>query len=80
MSDRYVPAVGDLVGVKKLGCKGIVLETHALALGMRLFGESIGTASVLVEGVRRVYGWSDIYPITSVGDEDDEEDDGPEAA
>ena len=78
MSVRYVPTVGDLVGVKRLGCKGIVLETHTLPMGMRLFGTSIGTASVLVEGQMRVYGWSDIYQIPP--DEDEDEDDGPEAA
>lgn len=76
MSVRYVPAVGDLVGVKKLGHKGVVIDTRELKLLQLFVGAKGGTATVLVEGAQHEYGWSDLYPIAT----DDDDDDGPEAA
>lgn len=67
----WQPQVGDLVGVKKVDLKGIVLESRGIALTARLFGTFDGAATVLVEGDKRVYSWSDLYPIQL--DEDDPE-------
>jgi hypothetical protein len=57
------PQVGDLVGVKRLGVKGIVLESREVALTALLFGQLEGAAVVLVEGEQRPYGWRDLYLI-----------------
>jgi len=74
---QWRPERGDLVGIKKLGLKGIVIEARELNL-LRIFtGAKGGTATVLVEGHQHEYGWSDLYLIPP---DDDEDDDGPEAA
>lgn len=70
------PCRGDLVGVKKLGLKGIVIDARELNLLSVFTGVKGGTATVLVEGSQHEYGWLDLYPI----DTDDEDDDGPAAA
>jgi hypothetical protein len=57
------PQVGDLVGVKRLSVKGIVLESREVALTARLFGVLDGAAVVLVEGEQRPYSWADLYLI-----------------
>ena len=73
---QWRPERGDLVGIKKLGLKGIVIEARELNL-LRIFtGVKGGTATVLVEGHQHAYGWTDLYLITP----DAEDDDGPEAA
>jgi hypothetical protein len=72
---RWIPRKGELVGVKKLGLKGIVIESRELR-HLPLFSGGGGSATVLVEGQQRDYGWSDLYLIPP----DDDEDDGPEAA
>lgn len=74
---RWIPRKGELVGVKKLGLKGIVIESRELKLLQMFAGVSGGTATVLVEGRQSEYGWSDLYPIPP---DDDDEDDGPQAA
>jgi hypothetical protein len=76
VSSAYVPSVGDLVGIKRIGAKGIVLEAREMHISEKLFGVRSGMATVLVDGARREYGWSDIYQIPT----DEDEDDGPEVA
>lgn len=74
MSSAYVPSVGDLVGIKRIGAKGIVLEAREMHISEKLFGVRSGMATVLVDGARREYGWSDIYIIeTDDCDLDDDE-------
>ncbi len=74
---RWIPKKGELVGVKKLGYKGIVIDTRELNLLQLFVGVKGGTATVLVEGRQQEYGWSDLYPVVM---DDDDDDDGPEAA
>ena len=51
---QWRPARGDLVGIKKLGMKGIVIEARELNL-LRIFtGLKSGTATVLVEGHQHI--------------------------
>ena len=74
---QWRPERGDLVGIKKLGLRGIVIETRELKLLQLFTGAKGGLATVLVEGHQHEYGWTDLYLIPP---EDDEDDDGPEAA
>jgi len=73
---QWRPARGDLVGLKRLGLKGIVIESRELRY-LPLFSGGGGSATVLVEGQQREYGWSDLYLIPQ---DHDDEDDGPAAA
>lgn len=73
---RWIPKRGELVGIKKLGHKGIVIDSRELKLLQLFVGAKGGTATVLVEGTQHEYGWNDLYPIAP----DDDDDDGPEAA
>jgi len=73
---QWRPARGDLVGIKRLGLKGIVIDARELR-HLPLFSDGGGSASVLVEGQQHEYGWSDLYLIAQ---DDNDEDDGPAAA
>lgn len=64
------PQVGDLVGVKRLSVKGIVLESRESILTSRWFGVLDGAAVVLVEGEQRPYSWRDLYLIQDDDDAD----------
>jgi hypothetical protein len=57
------PSAGELVGVKKIDFKGIVIESKETPLASRIFGTFDGTACVLIEGNQQLYAWSDLYLI-----------------
>jgi hypothetical protein len=69
---RWIPQPGDLVGVKKMGMQGIVIESRDLPLLSRISGERSGCACVLVEGDQLEYNWNDLYHIPTDDDQDDE--------
>jgi hypothetical protein len=64
------PEKGDLVGIKKLGLTGVVVETRELKLLQHFSGVKGGSATVLVDGQQHEYGWTDLYPIPP--DDEDE--------
>jgi len=66
----WIPRTGDLVGVKRLGIQGIVLEVRELHFLSSPSGAKDGSACVLVEGAQRMYSWCDLYHIPTDEDED----------
>ena len=57
------PSAGELVGVKKIDFKGIVIESRETPHASRIFGTTVGTACVLIDGTQNFYSWSDLYLI-----------------
>ena len=66
----WIPRTGDLVGVKRLGIQGIVLEVRELHFLSSPSGVKDGSACVLVEGSQCDYSWRDLYHIPTGEDED----------
>jgi hypothetical protein len=70
------PQQGDLVGIKRLGIQGIVIEVRELPQLMGHFpGSQTGAVTVLVAGEQRVYSWDDVYVIETDDVEEDLPDD-----
>ena len=70
------PQQGDLVGIKRMGIQGIVIEARELSQIMsHLPGSQTGAVTVLVVGEQRVYSWDDVYVIETDGVEEDLPDD-----
>jgi hypothetical protein len=67
---RWIPQKGELVGIKRLGLTGVVVESRELKLVQIFSGVRGGSATVLVEGQKHEYGWNDLYPIPP--DDEDE--------
>lgn len=57
------PSAGELVGVKKIDFKGIVIESRDAPHASKIFGTIVGTASVLIDDSLKFYSWSDLYLI-----------------